>query len=578
MRLVSLTANIESFHAVHFRQTGPSLVVGRQSSKSAEGGTDTHTYNGVGKSLLLYLINYCLGAEPKDSFTSQLNDWEFTLRVAINNHEMPIVRKVSAPDIIRLGFEELSLEDFRKRLQEYIFPGTEDIKFLTLRSLLGSFLRPGKMAYSKWDGIHHSEKPVQRQIRASYLLGLNVDLVTQKFELIEELRSMRDMSTRFSKDPIIKEYFNGKKDVSLDIRELEDQLAILDRSLSEFKVAENYHDVEQEAQELKASLQKLRNTALATGANLRQIEESLKVQPDISLESVRQIYEEAKVHFSIDLLRRLSEVENFHAELLEARRTRLKKEKEAHEQRLASTEARIKSLNEQLDGKLRFLNDHGALGELLSLKDRSNELRNRLQKLLDYKTLTKKFKDRSAELQVDLATASVETARYLDANEPSVAAINETFRSFTKLIYPEKQSGLSVENDEGENQTRFKIDAKIISDASDGINEAKIFSYDLTVATLRRNHDVRFICHDSRLYSDIDPRQRAEIFRLAASVSVEHDFQYIATVNQDQIEAVRGILGEAEFGRIISQNTVLELKDDSPADRLLGIEVDIDYD
>jgi len=84
--------------------------------------------------------------------------------------------------------------------------------------------------------------------------------------------------------------------------------------------------------------------------------------------------------------------------------------------------------------------------------------------------------------------------------------------------------------------------------------------------------------HGIRSTAGGDPRQRAEIFRLAADISAECDFQYIATVNQDQIEAVRTILGEADFDRIIIKNTVLELKDDSPEDKLLGIEVDISYD
>ncbi len=126
MRLISLTANAESFHPVFFRPSGPSFIVGKQKKSAvvkspvnvaidatngapdemttvapnipaadapnetkvpeapkadtpsgattgaSEGVTDTHTYNGVGKSLLLYLINYCLGAEPKESFTTQI--------------------------------------------------------------------------------------------------------------------------------------------------------------------------------------------------------------------------------------------------------------------------------------------------------------------------------------------------------------------------------------------------------------------------------------------------------------------------------------------------------------------------
>ena len=211
------------------------------------------------------------------------------------------------------------------------------------------------------------------------------------------------------------------------------------------------------------------------------------------------------------------------------------------------------------------------------MTERRNEARNRLQKLVDFKSLTKKYKDRSRELQVELKAADVQASKYLDAHQKLVEEAATLFRELAKRIYPDKKSGLTIENNEGENQIRFNIDAKILSDASDGINEAKIFVYDLMVALLRRNHSARFLCHDSRLYSDIDPRQRGEIFRIAHEYSTKGDFQYISTVNQDQIEAVRGLLGEDGFKAAITDNIVLELNDDTPEDRLLGLEVDLDY-
>ena len=118
---------------------------------------------------------------------------------------------------------------------------------------------------------------------------------------------------------------------------------------------------------------------------------------------------------------------------------------------------------------------------------------------------------------------------------------------------------------------------KIISDASQGINEAKIFAYDTTLVLLKRNHDVEFLCHDSRLFSDIDPRQRAKIFQIASAYSNDRDFQYIATVNQDQIESLRPLMSADEFDRIFIKSTVLELNDDSAADKLLGSDIDLDY-
>jgi uncharacterized protein YydD (DUF2326 family) len=238
----------------------------------------------------------------------------------------------------------------------------------------------------------------------------------------------------------------------------------------------------------------------------------------------------------------------------------------------------MRDLNDELDDKLRFLNEHGALGELLSLSERANDVRSKLQRLLDYKGLRKKYKDRAAELQVELAASNVKGQRYLDENQPLVGAAEEMFRQVTRRIYSEKKSGLTIENDTGGNQTRFKIEAKILSDASDGINEAKIFAYDVMIASLKRNNSVEFLCHDSRLFSDIDPRQRAEIFRIAEEHSAQYGFQYIATVNQDQLEAIRPLMSPDEYQRIIGSRVVLELNDESPADRLLGREIDINYD
>ena len=86
MRLVSLTANSQGFHSVSFNRKGPSLIVGRQKARPDGEKSGRQTYNGVGKSLLLYLINFCFGADAKASFIEQLKGWEFTLRVMIGSN------------------------------------------------------------------------------------------------------------------------------------------------------------------------------------------------------------------------------------------------------------------------------------------------------------------------------------------------------------------------------------------------------------------------------------------------------------------------------------------------------------
>jgi len=171
MRLISLTSNGSSFKTVRFRKEGVSLILGKQKPRDPNEKSDGKTYNGVGKSLLLYLINFCLAADPNESFTRQLAGWDFTLRVEIDGKEIPITRRVSEPDTINYAGESVTTKRFKERLEQQLFPEAKNQSYLTFRSLLGLFLRTGEFAYSVHDGIHFSEKPVAKTARCAYLLA-----------------------------------------------------------------------------------------------------------------------------------------------------------------------------------------------------------------------------------------------------------------------------------------------------------------------------------------------------------------------------------------------------------------------
>lgn len=106
----------------------------------------------------------------------------------------------------------------------------------------------------------------------------------------------------------------------------------------------------------------------------------------------------------------------------------------------------------------------------------------------------------------------------------------------------------------------------------------RIFCYDLTLLTLKQNHKVDFLFHDGRLFANMDVRQRARVFQLAQEVTSAAGLQYIATLNPDFVSGMRSEFDPAAFDRTITQNVVLELKDDSPEGKLLGIQVDMHYE
>ena len=96
----------------------------------------------------------------------------------------------------------------------------------------------------------------------------------------------------------------------------------------------------------------------------------------------------------------------------------------------------------------------------------------------------------------------------------------------------------------------------------------------------QKNHDIHFLMHDSRLFSNADIRQRAKMFQIAYEASYECDCQYIATVNPDTIDSVKNEFFSKAEQVVIFEDTVIEELNDLPdnSGKLLGIQVDLQYD
>ncbi|MBO5069418.1 MAG: DUF2326 domain-containing protein [Roseburia sp.] len=94
----------------------------------------------------------------------------------------------------------------------------------------------------------------------------------------------------------------------------------------------------------------------------------------------------------------------------------------------------------------------------------------------------------------------------------------------------------------------------------------------------REQSKMRFIAHDSRLFANMAPPQRETLFRLVYKTCKQEDFQYICSINEDALLSFQSLMSEEEFEEIISENIILELNDDAPSSKLLGIQVDIDLE
>jgi len=582
MKLLTLTSNQNTFQNVTFNPDGISLIVAKHSNSSNP--SSKNTYNGLGKSLLVHIIHFCLGGKSKnyESFKIKLPNWQFILKFEIDNKIYVASRNTSNIDKILFHWDnkedEISINKFTKILEELLFKIPTEIKFLTFRALLPFFLRPKKESYVSYAKPSKVGSDYQKELYNAFLLGLDMNLTQNKYILRKEQERIEKFTKNIQEDELLKDFFSKEKDITLRLSDLEDEIKELQDDIIGYEVADDYYDVKIEADNVEKKLALKYNETLLFNNQVSNINKSLKVSPDLEKENIEKIYNESKVYFSESLTKKLEDLEDFYSKLTTNRLTRLSDQKQNIIAKIKINEKKLEELKKAYDSKMKYLGAHKAIDVILKVKDKLSDLINEKEKLENYDNLIEKYHKKMLDIKSDLISATQDAEEYKKDIDPHFKSKQDFFRKLAKRFYPSSASGITFDNNDGDNQIRFNIHAKIESDGSDGINNVKIFCYDTTLLFHGDNHNINFIFHDSRLYDGIDEVQKAEMFKIIYELFRNSNNQYIASINQNQLNEIKDLLTNTEYENIITNSTILELTDASDSEKLLGVKVDISYD
>ncbi|OFY80362.1 MAG: hypothetical protein A2281_17675 [Bacteroidetes bacterium RIFOXYA12_FULL_38_20] len=575
--MIELRANKETFHTITFNKVGVSIIRAIKVSEDKKS-----TYNSTGKSLLIYLIHFCLGGSENQELKEKLPEWEFSLDFLIDDVPFTATRNVDNQKFVRLNEKEYKLSEYTDWLQSKTFFNIpNEFKYISFRSLINRFIRPKKSSYDTYNCYLKEEVGYQELLNNSYLLGLDISRISKKKELKEEWDTTKEKKKNIENDSIMREFFTGdsdKKKIDLEIIGLEKKLERLTKSIAEFKVAEDYDSIRKEADEISEQLKRYKNRRSVIFNAINNIEKSLDIRPDISSKDIQNLFEDAKININESIKRRFDEVEDFNRKLLGNRKARLLDEKKQFESQLNELDGIIRMLGKAQDEKLSLLQATGSLEEYSKLNEQCSQVQIKYNKLVDYKELLGTYNSKIDEIKEAFVKENSDTNKYLKEIELLKKRNIEVFNSFAEQFYQNKTSGIIIENNEGENQSRFNIEATIDSDSGDGVNNVKIFCFDWTILKTQNNHNVKFIFHDSRLISEIDPRQIATMFYLSNFHTNEFGLQYIITANQKELDALKSEFTEEEYQKFIEKNIVEELTDESDESKLLGITIDLNYE
>ena len=552
---------------------GLNIILGSKSSDS----DDKDTRNGVGKTLLIDIIDFCLGSRAnKDDKLKKIDlikDWTFSIVIDIYNTQCTVSRSIKDPGkvFIKGDFSDFplkpqtnldghyyKLKDWRELLGQHTFNLNETLKYKpTYRSLISYFIRNTPDAYIEPIRINQNQTPINQQINTAFLLGLNWKCATNA-QLIKD--KDKDLKKELKK---IKEQYPNLGTIETKKINLENELNEKKNELSTFKLHERYNDVENEVNKITREIKSILNENVILKRKLDNYRESIKTEKNPKEDALNKLYSEMDSVFKPSAKKTLKEVKEFHKNLINNRKEFLEVEILQLKENITHNEELIEEYDGERSKLMDILNTHNALEDFNLIHTEISELFSEINKLNDAITAYEKIETNKEELEEKskILNQKIKREYELQRNkwEKSITIFNEN----TKALYGENGSLIINFSERG-----YKFDIEFPKNESRGVSKMKIFCYDVMLLELNSiYHNIDFLIHDSEIFSDVDSRQVAEAMNLIKNKCDEHNLQYICTLNSDELEKINLEISN-DFN--ISEHVKLELKDNDPQNHLLG--------
>ncbi len=577
----SVSANQSSFHTVTFT-SGLNVILAERSEASSE----KDTRNGLGKSTLIEIIDFCLGSGAKKGkglLIEPLEHWSFTLEVTIAGNRVKVTRAIASQnriviDGVTKGWVEQPDRD--KESGEFVFKVDRWRRLLgwayfglsrsadqlpykpSFRSLISYLVRRGPDAYTSPFTHFRQQKTWDIQLHTAYLLGMNWEYAARW----QGLKDREDGVKAFEKaikSGAMEGAIGTVGELETQCIQLEHQATHAKEALETFRVHPQYETVQQDADRLTREIHDLVNRNVTDQRKLTLYKDSIKEEKPPASMSLESLYKESGLVFPEAVQRSLDEARVFHHQIVANRSDFLEAEIKRLKQGMDDRECQVKVFTDKRSKIMQVLQTHGALQEMTKLQESYVVLQGSLDRL---QSRLKEIKDLKATKR-DVKTAKTELVKTAEQDHEqrrdTWSAAVRLFNDHSQALY--KSPGKLV-IDVGETGYKYQVD--IERSGSEGIEKMKIFCFDLAVLQLQMQTrtGIDFIIHDTLMYDSVDGRQRALAFELANEVTEKLGAQYICTINSDMIPK-----GDFSDRFDFDKHVRLILSDATPSGSLLGI-------
>jgi uncharacterized protein YydD (DUF2326 family) len=553
--ILNIDSSIPTFKRVEFHEGLNVLLSDRQ-----PGATNKQTRNSAGKTSLVEIIHFLLGADcPKGNLfrTDALIEHTFRADFLFGSKVFSVERGGAEPSKIIILNELQDREAYplkmdkqserpyisnvkwRVLLGALLFGMPSDIEGTiygksftpSFRSMISYFIRRQNSG-----GFITPERQAEKQQRwdwqenLSYLMGLDWQ-ISHEFQQVRAREKMLEELKKAAKGGALGEMIGTVAELRSQVTVAEKKASQMREQLGNFQVLDSYRDLSDRAAKVKTKMQTLGREIVILRETLNHLESALAKEAPPDPASLEEVYAAVGIELPEVALRRLEEVQSFYESVIQNRSLHLEREISSIRGLIAENEERVGELDAERSSILETLESRGALEDFIDLQKVLAELEAEAANLRERFKAAELLEGETTQLDIDRINLK---RRLQEDYHQRKATLDQAILLVTDAIselYDDRSGSFKIEaTDRG---PEFKV--SIEGDRGGGIANMEIFCLDLALLKINAKKDrgPGFLFHDSHLFDGVDERQIAGSLELGMEATQGKGLQYIVTMNSD---------------------------------------------
>ena len=539
IKINRLYSEPQVFEPISF-EYGINIIMGEEAES-------TNKKIGVGKSICIEFINFCLLKRMSDSRLnlipkkySDIIESQIKLDLDFNGKKITISRSIKKQEEISIfvnGEEKIfdrldDASDYLGSLYFELFPA--NLQRLSFRNLLQPIIRDERSEFKDLIQSHDTRKRIPSDFGPHlFYLNLGLEKYSEIKTLNDELQKRKVYFTEIKK--LVTQNDELKiQDAKAHLNELESEVLKVNKSIEGLKNNESFELLQEDLVKLENKLEELRTRQQAIKYEIKQID-SLPKPENINENEISIIFNQFKqglgdlVEKSLDDLKEFkNKIDGFRSSIVNDRLTTLKKE-------LTQLNEVVRKLDNDYSQKISLIDKGEVLRDLkTSIKifnDKNSELSNLRSLIERYDTAERDKKLLEAEKTVLLSEFDEE----LYQKSKIIKSFRETILEIHEKIMGNREAHFDIKTTKNKSVVEFVM--RTDDDGSHSTERMKVFIYDISLMLneYTKQYHPGFLIHDN-IFEDDDSIEKSLNFLYGYNENSPNEFQYIVTLNSDLIE------------------------------------------